>query len=730
MIRFVFVLLFSVTLCSIVSCQVYRLPKNVKPLRYFLTMEPHLRDTDLQKTFHYDGNVKIELEVLEDTKSITLHQLQLRIDNTTIELVNSNGKENIVVDTSKDGRNETYTIHFGELVEIGIYNLTIGNFSGELGDGEGFFHAVYFKEPGKPRSLAVTHFEPTGARLAFPCFDEPALKAKFIVSLIRREGYISVSNENLDMTENLGDGRFKDTFKETPIMSTFTLAFAVCDYEATEKVERQRVYANSKAIKNGEADYALHTGIKSLKLLEEFTGIDFVLDKLDQFAVPDAYFYEHAMENWGLVIYGQSNLLRSNSSPAEDFKRTTSYIAHEYAHQWFGNLVTAAWWDYLWICESFASYFQYYIASLVQPSWRLMDQFVIDMLHTALKQEELRGEHPLNYRIRYSGQYPPFHIMYEKGASIIRMMEHFLTHEVFRRGIQIYLETNKFTATVPKDLYNAFQQAVNKAGVNNLLNNMTVREIMEVWDSTKGFPIVTVKRDYRTGEITLEQKSQFDDVDDITTSKWIIPINFLFSSDEQFDFSKTSADLWLTEKTATINRNFSTDGLVIVNKQQTGYYRVNYDLENWEEIIKFMNSENFTLIHVLNRAQLINDAFNLARLEEIPWDVPFRLGEYIIREKDCIPLAAFYDTISNNVFIYSFLDRKAKESQYFKNYTLPNAVPSEDSSEYYIYKEYLKAVLRGVSERLGFKSKPNDTHIDQLHRDKFIRFRSILEDTN
>ncbi|KAF2905524.1 hypothetical protein ILUMI_00649, partial [Ignelater luminosus] len=198
----------SVILCSIVSCQVYRLPKNVKPLRYSLTMESHLRDTDLQRTLHYDGNVKMELEVLADTKSITLHQLQLRIDNTTIELVNSNGKENIVVDTSKDGRNRTYTIRFEELVEIGIYNLTI-----EIEVLEVWLLLILSQQ-------------------AFPCFDEPALKAKFIVSLVRREEYISISNEDLDM--NLGDGRFKDTFKETP---TFFLAFAVCDMKLQKKLK-------------------------------------------------------------------------------------------------------------------------------------------------------------------------------------------------------------------------------------------------------------------------------------------------------------------------------------------------------------------------------------------------------------------------------------------------------------------------------------------------------------
>ncbi|KAF2898340.1 hypothetical protein ILUMI_07834 [Ignelater luminosus] len=371
--RSILLVLVSVVALNMVSSEVYRLPNNIKPIRYYLTFEPQLNLTKPYKYIPYYGSVTMELKILENTRNITFNKKRLEIDESSIKVLNKAGKELKVIATSSNAVEEMYTVQMKrELIKNKTYTLEINNFHNNLShDGLGFFRAYYRlhnEETGEAESrlLAATHFQPAGARIAFPCFDEPAIKAKFIVSLIRKKGFNSVSNEALESTKDLGDGRFKDTFKETPLMSTYILAFAVSDYEF-KSLGKFRILAKSSAIKNNETDFALDTSIKTLKALEEYTGVNFVIDKMDQFAVPDSYFRYYAMENWGLVIYGESHLLRSKThDSADDYQRTTLMISHEFGHQWFGNLVTPAWWDYMWMSESFAAYFQYHTADVVR----------------------------------------------------------------------------------------------------------------------------------------------------------------------------------------------------------------------------------------------------------------------------------------------------------------------------------------------------------------------------
>ncbi|KAF2898341.1 hypothetical protein ILUMI_07835, partial [Ignelater luminosus] len=219
---------------------------------------------------------------------------------------------------------------------------------------------------------------------------------------------------------------------------------------------------------------------------------------------------------------------------------------------------------------------------------------------------------------------PPSYVAYEKGSAIVRMMEHFLTRQVFKKGLNIYLSKNKFKAATPSNLYDALQEAV----------DMKVSNIMETWDSNKGFPIITVTRDYKTRSLTITQKSRFNE-----SARWIVPINFAFSSNTAIDFSKTISDFWLTKRSVEINRNFPTDGWLLVNKQQTGR-------------------------------------------KELPWDIPLQLGEYIKQERDYIALAAFCNALDSYVLINEeihYQHQKAKDSVVFQNHTLINAIDSEAS---------------------------------------------------
>ncbi|KAK4874651.1 hypothetical protein RN001_014011 [Aquatica leii] len=668
-------------------CDVYYLPKNVKPIRYAITIEPNFTDVGWKPSVFW-GNVTIQLQALVATKNITLHAVELDIDSSEIKII-GNGEIVPVENTITSTEDQIFVINLKkELVPQQVYNLTIGKYTGGFDfNSRGLYKASYGPSYKNQKIVAVTHFEPTLARYAFPCFDEPQLKAKFIVNLIRSKSYNSVSNEELDKTEKLDENRYKDVFKETPPMPTYTLAFAMSDFNSTERKERHRIYAQHKAFEKNELELPLNLSIKTLNVLEEYLGVNYTFSKMDSFAVPRGYFKHFAMENWGLIIYGEEHIRCSNKTGIFTLKQITSYIAHEFAHQWFGNLVTHASWDYIWLSESFAAYFQYFIASKVEPSWRLMDQFVEEIVQESFHDEQISGSHGLTFRISRYGQFPPFHIMYQKGSSIVWMMSHFLTEDIFRKSLHSYLLDRQYQAVVPDDLYRFVQKTVDDAGANHLLGNMTVSEILNPWVTLEGYPIINVTRNYVTGEVVLTQYPE------LTTKNhtWIIPINYVISNNK-LNFEDTKADFWMIDKTMKIN--LDKEGWLVVNKQHSGYYRVNYDLENWERIIQVLKSNNYTNIHVLSRVQLINDAFYLAYANKLPVDVPFRLAEYLVREKDYIAFASFYSSLSTYCRMYQG-GRKQSEVDYFLNHPLRNSImPSNIGySEDYLVFQVIPPIL-------------------------------------
>ncbi|KAF5285905.1 hypothetical protein FQA39_LY04366 [Lamprigera yunnana] len=650
-----------------VNCEVYDLPKNVKPLHYEVTIAPELTYVTSWVSSIFWGNVKIQLRALENTKNITIHAVKLQIDVPNIKIVGDDGE--IKVESAYPVKeDEIYVIILQKnLVKHQLYNLTISNFKGAYATiSRGLFRATYGPY-NDPKILAVTHFEPTYARYAFPCFDEPRLKATFVISIIRNKNYNSVSNEDLDKTEILDQDTYKDVFKETPLMSTYLVAFAVSQFKSTPRKERQRIYAQPKAFEKNEVDLPLELSIKTLKLLEEYTGINFTLSKMDAFAIPRGYFEHFGMENWGLVTYSEEYIRCNFNSSVRTLKTISTYISHEMAHQWFGNLVTHAQWDHIWLSESFAAYFQYFIASKVQPHMRLMDIFVIDIVQESFHNEKSLGSHGLNFRISRYGQFPKFHIMYGKGSAVVWMMAHFLTEPVFKKALHNYLFEKKFSSVVPQDLYVSVQNTVEKEGVQSLLGGMTISQILSTWDTFEGHPIVSVMRDYDTGEVNLTQVSALSHRENV----WKIPINYAIST-RKIDFSKTAADFWMVNKTMTVK--LDKEGWLLLNKQHAGYYRVNYDTKNWERLIQVLQSDHFETIHVLNRAQLISDAFYLARYDQLAVDVPFRLAEYLTREKDYIPFAAFYNALSNYCNMYTGGKDKQEEVDFFLNHSLRNSV--------------------------------------------------------
>ncbi|XP_071050027.1 aminopeptidase N-like [Onthophagus taurus] len=667
-----------------------RLPKSIKPISYDITLEPALNLNTNNPAFK--GSAAIKIVVVENTINLTLHAEKLSIDDNAVKVTDTFGNLVLINYVSRNEESNFFIITMDKkMLKDKKYVIIFTKYIGTLqNDIDGLFFGKY-TENNQEKTFIASQFEPSAARKAFPCFDEPEYKATFNISIIRSNDYNSISNSPLSKTIDLGNGLYKDVYAETVSMSTYLVALIVSQFTSISE-NNQRVFGKSENINKGFGEYALKTGLKVQKVLEAYFGIPYALPKLDQVAIPDKPFLG-AMENWGLITYRESYLLFSKDHSTNNQKQDVcTVISHENAHQWFGNLVTLNWWKYSWLNEGFATYFEYLAASLVEPTWRLNEQFLF-VIHEALHYDSTNKSVPMNYESS-DNEGAPIMITYNKAAAIIRMAKHFLTKPIFKDALNMYLMTKKFNTATPDDLYQAFQTEIDITNKSSMLNGFNISYVLSSWMNQEGYPVVKMNRNYKTGAITLKQK-RFLIKKYKTVNKnliWPIPINFMFSRRDDFDFSNTSADFWFDKRDFQINDNFPVNGFVIANKQQTGFYRVNYDMNNWDRIINYLKTKTFTNVIPVNRAQLINDVFNLAKSGELSYTVALDLSMYMSEELDYLPIKTF---LTEMVFLANKLERSEVE---------------------HLFKGYVLRSLKNVVEQLTFHEKEEDDHVTKLTR--------------
>ncbi|KAB0800740.1 hypothetical protein PPYR_06479 [Photinus pyralis] len=611
-----------------------RLPKSVVPIKYNITLNPDIK----KRTF--EGKVKIEIHVKEKTKTITLHANHLNGVDKNFKLTKvTDGKETPIDKLVLQPGPQFLVITFKEELAAGTnYILEFSSFTGTLSatDKTGFYLAQYKDKSGKTQEFATTQFQTIGARRAFPCFDEPHLKANFTIHLVRPKDYMSLSNEELMSTKPYEKtDKYIDSYRETRRMSSYLIALVVSQYIPTETRQGQRVFGDKESIENGEGEYSLKLGIQVLNKLEEFTGIRYTFSKMDQIAIPDADFWPGAMENWGLVTYRKSRLVYPlQEQTTSGREATVSIIAHEYAHQWFGNLVTCAWWKYTWLNEGFANYLGHFLPHML--NWDMEGLYILDAVQSALVGDSKKNIVPMNT------ESAPSLINYQKAGSVIRMLSHVVTDDVFRVTLKNYLEKYSYEAVVPSNLYDSFQKVLEEKKLTKLMNNVDVKTVMTSWDSQSGYPLLTVTRNYETGEISLSQKRFFTDEEIATDkSKWYIPINYVIEGDlNDESYANTTATIWLKEDTGKL-ANMPKGGWILFNKQQTGYYRVMYDEKNWNLLKQQLNEKDHTKIHIYNKAQLIDDTFTFANIGQMKYGDAFNLTKFLRNEKQYVPIATF-----------------------------------------------------------------------------------------
>uniref|UniRef100_A0AAX7T258 Aminopeptidase n=1 Tax=Astatotilapia calliptera TaxID=8154 RepID=A0AAX7T258_ASTCA len=614
-----------------------RLPKYIIPLHYHLLLHPNLT------SLSFTGSVQIQIDVQNNTNWVVLHSKGLQISKATILDQNLTHLSEQVLPVLHNPSHEQIGIFSPRVLSSGQKYFLYIEFGAELAEGfYGFYKSTYRTSTGETRTLASTHFEPTSARMAFPCFDEPSFKANFSVRIRRRPEYISLSNMPIKTVEVSGD-LLEDQFAPSVQMSTYLVAFVICDFKSVTGTTSSGVQVSIYAApeKWQQTHYALEVAVKMLDFYEEFFNIRYPLPKQDLIAIPD--FQSGAMENWGLTTYRETSLLYDPlTSSVSDKLWVTMVIGHELAHQWFGNLVTMEWWNDIWLNEGFARYMEYISVEATYPDLKV-EEYLLHTCFAAVGHDSLNSSRPISSPAENPTQIKEMFdtVSYDKGACVLHMLRHFLTDEVFQRGIVRYLRKYSYKNAHNQDLWDSLANvrtqitltvSKDKKSNHSYLfagEHLNLTAMMNTWTLQKGIPLVTVTR---KGARLLLRQDRF--LKTVLPSDphflWHIPLTY------KTDSSSTIHRHLMTSPTDSIHIGEEASW-VKVNSDMTGYYMVHYEDGGWDVMTKLL-SENHTALSYKDRTHLIHNAFQLVTAGHLPLNKALDLIGYLLLETHTVPL--------------------------------------------------------------------------------------------
>ncbi|MGZ5317308.1 MAG: M1 family metallopeptidase [Actinomycetota bacterium] len=551
----------------------YRLPRSVVPNRYDLTLAPDLAAAT------YEGSVEIAVTVVEPVDRVVLNAIELEIDGGTLTADDGRALDIAVVEL--DEEHQRATLVLPEIAAPGAWSLTLA-FRGVLNDHlHGFYRSTYTDdETGEKHTIATTQFEAADARRAFPCWDEPDLKAVFGITLDVPDDVMAISNGPEIAREPLEDGRVRVRFADTMVMSTYLVAFVVGRMELTPPVEVDGVPIRVAHLpgKDHLASFALDAAMFSLRFFREYYGIPYPDAKVDMVAMPD--FAQGAMENTGCIIYRESALLVDPAHATQpELENIADVVAHELAHQWFGNLVTMRWWNGIWLNEAFATFMALITVDAMRPDWEVWAAFAragtsareVDALHSTRA-----IEYPVASPDDTQGMFDV--LTYQKGGAILRMLERYLGADRFRDGIRRYLTLHEFGNTETHDLWDAIEEATGEP----------VRRIMDSWIWQGGYPLLSVEPKDDGVSIT-QSRFLADGSPDATV--WDVPLRVrLLGGEEQ--------SVLVTAGGATVD--IPADAAAVVNAGASSFVRVRYAPELRERLVARLTEvspmERYTLV--------------------------------------------------------------------------------------------------------------------------------------
>jgi puromycin-sensitive aminopeptidase len=559
-----------------------RLPRTAIPSRYELRLAPDLAAAS------FSGVVDIDLRVAEATDRLVLNAAELEV--TAASLTGPGGttaSPGVTVDEDE----QRLTLSLDEPLSPGDgYRLSL-EFTGILNDQlHGFYRSRFTDAEGATRTIATTQFEAADARRAFPCWDEPDFKATFAVTLDVDEDLTALSNGREVSSEPLGDGRRRVRFAETMVMSTYLVAFVVGPFELTDPVDVAGVPLRI-ATPPGRAHltaYAIDAGRHALEFLADYFGIAYPHDKMDHIAIPDFAF--GAMENLGCVTYRETALLVDPQVASQlELQRVATVVSHETAHMWFGDLVTMHWWNGIWLNEAFATFMELTTTDHLRPDWDVWTSFGA-LKGMALATDGLLATRPVEFAVgRPEEADAMFDVLtYQKGGSVLRMLEQYLGAPVFRQGISRYLKDHSYGNTETSDLWDALEAE----------SGEPVRQTMDSWILQGGYPLISASL---TGEaeLTLAQ-SRFTYAGGGGDERWVVPINLRASVGGQV----TSRRVLLEGERTTVDLGGPADW-VVVNDGAWGFYRVSYDAE----LLGRLTSRLREVANPLERLTLVGDTW-------------------------------------------------------------------------------------------------------------------------
>jgi aminopeptidase N len=580
---------------------------------YALTIEP-----DLDR-FTFAGRMTLDVTAEQPTETITLDCAELAIWGCRMGPQKPDDKPEECAFTL-DPTKERLTIHLpGRL--SGPIRLDI-DYAGKINDRMAGFYRSRIKADPSPAHIAVTQFQESDARRAFPCFDHPAQKAIFTVEMVIGDNLTAISNTDIQTVSDLGDGRRRVTFEPTPKMSTYLMFFGVGPFEIHTDSVDQRVRAVCLPGMGDQTVFGRTFGRQALAYGEDYYAIDYPLTKMDLIAVPDFAF--GAMENWGAITFRENLLLNIPGVTSREAQaRICEVIAHEITHQWFGNLVTPEEWKYLWLNESFATYFGFGMVDHHYPAWEIWHQFVRSQTETALTRDALHEtfaiEMPGDAQVAITTSTAP--IIYSKGGSILRQLEAWIGFDHFKAGLRRYLTQFAYGCAASHHLWESLSSS----------SGMPVADVMRNWVTQPGFPVITADRSNDT--LTLRQQ-RFTYLPNESAQTWLIPVSVVFYGP---DGSADTRTILLDSEHADVSLPPNTTAYKI-NPDQTGFYHVCYaDARNLARLGDMVNRRQ---LPPMDRWGLQNDLFALVKSGRVPMATLLDMAGNFSGEHSYLPLSS------------------------------------------------------------------------------------------